>query len=130
MFGFELLMAPHAVAHFKLGMQLAGLDLPEKLREKWAYDFGSDERLGVCHEVRLLQKSRQDLSLCGWRAVGFPDLRSSSSIHSTVVVLRTWGRKRGADIVFRNCGLSGNAAFWGPNWNMSSLVRRAMVTFP
>ena len=25
-FGFELLMAPYAVAHFKLGMQLAGHD--------------------------------------------------------------------------------------------------------
>jgi predicted helicase len=29
LFGFELLMAPYAVAHFKLGMQLAGQDLPE-----------------------------------------------------------------------------------------------------
>jgi len=46
-FGFELLMAPYAVAHFKLAMQLAGLDLHEKQREIWAYDFASDERLGV-----------------------------------------------------------------------------------
>src|SRR6266700_5547240 len=28
LFGFELLMAPYAVAHLKLGMQLAALDLP------------------------------------------------------------------------------------------------------
>lgn len=48
LFGFELLMAPYAVAHFKLGMQLAGQDLPsDDLREKWAYDFAGQERLSV-----------------------------------------------------------------------------------
>jgi hypothetical protein len=46
-FGFELLMAPYAVAHFKLGMQLAGQDLTHAQRERWAYDFSGDERLGV-----------------------------------------------------------------------------------
>lgn len=46
-FGFELLMAPYAVAHFKLGMQLAAQDMEEPLRKKWAYDFSSDERLGI-----------------------------------------------------------------------------------
>src|SRR6266702_2428525 len=47
LFGFELLMAPYAVAHLKLGMQLAALDLPKDERSNWAYDFESDERLGV-----------------------------------------------------------------------------------
>jgi hypothetical protein len=48
LFGFELLMAPYAVAHFKLGMQLAGQDLEsDELRRRWAYDFGGDERLGI-----------------------------------------------------------------------------------
>ncbi len=47
LFGFELLMAPYAVAHFKLGLQLAGRDLPEDERAAWAYDFASGERLGV-----------------------------------------------------------------------------------
>jgi len=37
LFGFELLMAPYAVAHMKLGIQLADL----------GYDFGSEERLGI-----------------------------------------------------------------------------------
>ena len=32
LFGFELLMAPYAVAHLKLGMQLAGLDLEGRSR--------------------------------------------------------------------------------------------------
>ena len=36
-FGFELLMAPYAVAHLKLGMQL----------QQTGYQFGSDQRLGI-----------------------------------------------------------------------------------
>jgi len=47
LFGFELLMAPYAVAHFKLGMQLAGQDLDGKIRETWKYDFQSEDRLGI-----------------------------------------------------------------------------------
>lgn len=47
LFGFELLMAPYAVAHFKLSLQLAGRDLPEGLREQWAYYPAEGERLGV-----------------------------------------------------------------------------------
>ena len=48
-FGFEIMMAPYAVAHFKLALQLAGhdLDLPEEQREKWAYDFQADDRIQV-----------------------------------------------------------------------------------
>jgi predicted helicase len=46
-FGFELLMAPYAVAHFKLGMLLAGFDLPKEKQAIWQYDFSSDERLGI-----------------------------------------------------------------------------------
>ena len=37
LFGFELLVAPYAVAHLKLGLQLA----------ETGYDFRSDERLGI-----------------------------------------------------------------------------------
>ncbi len=48
LFGFELLMAPYAVAHLKLGMQLAGQDLPsDELRKNWAYDFEGNERLKI-----------------------------------------------------------------------------------
>jgi len=47
LFGFELLMAPYAVAHFKLSLQLAGRDLPDTLREQWAYHPADGERLGV-----------------------------------------------------------------------------------
>ena len=47
LFGFELLMAPYAVAHLKLGMQLAGQNLSEEARQDWRYDFGSSERLNI-----------------------------------------------------------------------------------
>jgi hypothetical protein len=46
-FGFEILMAPYAVAHFKLGMQLAGLDLTPEQRRTWTFDFAGAERLGI-----------------------------------------------------------------------------------
>ncbi len=45
--GFELLMAPYALAHLKLGMHLAGLDLSEAERKNWSYDFQDQERLGL-----------------------------------------------------------------------------------
>ena len=45
--GFELLMGAYAVAHFKLGMQLAAQDLPSSERDEWAYDFSTGDRLGV-----------------------------------------------------------------------------------
>ena len=47
LFGFELLMAPYAVAHLKLGMQLAGHDISEDARHAWRYDFASTERLNI-----------------------------------------------------------------------------------
>lgn len=47
LFGFELLMAPYAVAHFKLGLELSARHLPELWREKWAYHFQANERLNI-----------------------------------------------------------------------------------
>lgn len=47
LFGFELLMAPYAIAHFKLSLQLAGRDLPEAQREQWAYYPAEGERLSI-----------------------------------------------------------------------------------
>ena len=47
LFGFELLMAPYAMSHLKLGMQLAAQDMPAENRADWSYKFDSNERLGV-----------------------------------------------------------------------------------
>jgi hypothetical protein len=46
LFGFELLMTPYAMAHLKLGMQLAAVDLPQAERAAWAYDFSTDGAVG------------------------------------------------------------------------------------
>ena len=35
------------MAHFKLGMFLAGLDLPKEQQKDWKYNFQGDERLGI-----------------------------------------------------------------------------------
>ncbi len=65
LFGFELLMAPYAVAHLKLGMQLAGQDLPDTEGPAWAYDFAADERLGVYLTNTLEEAARRSETLFG-----------------------------------------------------------------
>jgi hypothetical protein len=65
LFGFELLMAPYAVAHLKLGMQLAALDLPEEQRRDWAYEFAEGERLGVYLTNTLEEGARRSELLFG-----------------------------------------------------------------
>lgn len=60
LFGFELLMAPYAVAHLKLGMQLAGQDLPEGQRADWRYDFAADERLSL-YLTNTLEDPEQEI---------------------------------------------------------------------
>lgn len=47
LFGFELLMTPYAVAHFKLGLQLSGRDLMPLERPQWSYTAKRGERLGI-----------------------------------------------------------------------------------
>jgi len=47
LFGFELLMAPYLIAHLKLAMQLAALDMPEPERPAWAHHVEHDEHLNI-----------------------------------------------------------------------------------
>ncbi len=47
LFGFELLMAPYAIAHFKLGLALAAYDKEPLFRKEWAYAPHSGERLNI-----------------------------------------------------------------------------------
>ena len=65
LFGFELLMAPYAMSHLKLGMQLAAQDMPEESRSDWAYEFDSYERLGVYLTNSLEQAETQAVTLYG-----------------------------------------------------------------
>lgn len=65
LFSFELLMAPYAVAHLKLGMQLAAMDLPEDERSAWAYDFQGNERLGIYLTNTLEEAAKRSDVLMG-----------------------------------------------------------------
>jgi len=47
LFGFELMMAPYAIAHFKLSLQLAGRDLLELEEKGWKYEMEEGDRLGI-----------------------------------------------------------------------------------
>src|SRR5258706_3029086 len=62
--GYELLMAPYAIAHLELSRQLAALDLPEGERDAWAYHFENGERLNVyltnALEATAYEQRRED----------------------------------------------------------------------
>ena len=60
LFGFELIMAAYALAHLKLGMQFAALDMPEDDRAAWAYEFDGGERLGV-YLTNTLEKAERKI---------------------------------------------------------------------
>ena len=65
LFGFELLMAPYAMAHLKLGLQLAAQDLPAPQQPDWAYRFDGNERLAVYLTNALEQSPRQQPPMLG-----------------------------------------------------------------
>jgi predicted helicase len=90
-FGFELLMAPYAVAHFKLGMQLAGHDLAPAQREKWAYDFSGDERLGVYLTNTLEEAERKAETLFGPLRVITQEANAASEIKRNMPILAVIG---------------------------------------
>lgn len=70
LFGFELLMAPYAVAHLKLGLELAGQDLPEGEQAAYRYAFDADERLQVFLSNTLEEADREIADLFGpFRAI-------------------------------------------------------------
>jgi predicted helicase len=90
-FGFELLMAPYAVAHFKLGMQLAGHDLTPAQQEKWSYDFSGDERLGVYLTNTLEEAERRAETLFGPLRVITQEANAASDIKRNLPILAVVG---------------------------------------
>ena len=90
-FGFELLMAPYAVAHFKLGMQLAGHDMTPAQCEKWAYDFSGDERLGVYLTNTLEEAERKAETLFGPLRVISREANAALKIKSELPILAVIG---------------------------------------
>ncbi|MBD3256770.1 MAG: N-6 DNA methylase [Candidatus Lokiarchaeota archaeon] len=79
-FGFELLMAPYAVAHFKLALQLGGHDLPEPLREQWAYDFAADERLQIYLTNALERRIEEPPRLIGPTRIVTREAQAASDV--------------------------------------------------
>ena len=47
LFGFELLMAPYAVAHFKIGLELLAYHKEPLFRRVWAYEPRPNERVNI-----------------------------------------------------------------------------------
>lgn len=94
LFGFELLMAPYAVAHFKLGMQLAGQDLPsDALRKKWAYDFagGKQDRLKVYLTNTLEGIERAIPDLFGWYRIISDEANQAREIKRDLPIMVVMG---------------------------------------
>lgn len=102
LFGFELLVAPYAVAHLKLGMQLAGHDLPEDTRDRWAYDLASSERLNVYLTNTLEEAIRKSELLLGSYIA--EEANAAASIKRELPIL----------VVMGNPPYSGHSANTGP----------------
>ena len=90
-FGFELMMAPYAMAHLKLGMQLAAQDMPEEHRGSWAYDFGNDERLGVYLTNSLENAEQQAVGLFGPMRVITEEANAAAEIKRDLPIMVVLG---------------------------------------
>ena len=90
-FGFELMMAPYAMAHLKLGMQLAAQDMPEEHRADWAYDFGNDERLGVYLTNSLENAEQQAVGLFGPMRVITEEANAAAEIKRDLPIMVVLG---------------------------------------
>ena len=91
LFGFELIMAAYAMAHLKLGMQLSAQDIPEEDRQSWAYDFDSDERLGVYLTNTLEQAERQTIDLFGPMRIITEEANAASEIKRDLPIMVVLG---------------------------------------
>lgn len=91
LYGFELLMAPYAVAHFKLGLQLSGGDLSDTLRSKWAYDFSGNERLSVYLTNTLEQIEKRVETLLGQLRIISEEASSADHVKRNLPILAIVG---------------------------------------
>ena len=90
LFGFELLMAPYAVAHLKLGMQLAGQDLPAENRGDWAYGFSGGERLGV-YLTNSLEEGEMQVPMSGPYRIITDEANSAAQIKRDMPIMVVLG---------------------------------------
>ena len=90
LYGFELLMAPYAMAHLKLAMQLAAQDMPAESRSNWAYDFANNERLGV-YLTNSLEEGEMQVPLSGPYRVIAEEANSATAIKRDMPIMVVLG---------------------------------------
>ena len=90
LFGFELLMAPYAMSHLKLAMQLSAQDLPAENRDDWAYDFANSERLGV-YLTNSLEEGEMQVPLSGPYRVIAEEANSATEIKRDMPIMVVLG---------------------------------------
>jgi len=61
LFGFEILVIPYIIAHLKLAIQLAALDVPEPERQRWAYHFEGHEQPNI-YLTNTLEEVKETLT--------------------------------------------------------------------
>jgi len=129
LFGFELLMAPYAVAHLKLGMQLAAQDLPPEQRATWAYDFAGDERLGVYLTNTLEEAERHAEDLFGPLRVITEEANAAARIKRDMPIMVIIGNPPYSNFGMMNKGewISELIAEWRPQgerkWNPDDFMK-------
>jgi len=102
LYGFELLVAPYAVAHLKLGMQLAAQDLPKDERADWAYSPQEGSRLGIYLTNTLEEAVKKSELLLG--SFIAEEANAAADIKRTLPIL----------VVVGNPPYSGHSANKGP----------------
>ena len=90
LYGFELLMAPYALAHLKLAMQLAAQDLTAGSRAGWAYDLSNSERLGV-YLTNSLEEGEMQVPLSGPYRVITEEANSATEIKRDMPIMVVLG---------------------------------------
>jgi hypothetical protein len=111
LYGFELLMAPYAVAHFKLGLELAARDIEELWRDKWTYEFHPGERLNIFLTNTLDDAGHKFQTLLGPAGAISAEAQQAAAVKRDLPVL----------VVMGNPPYSGHSANHG-EW-ISGLVR-------
>ena len=117
LYGFELLMAPYAMAHLKLAMQLSGQDLPAESRADWTYKIASSERLGV-YLTNSLEEGEMQVPLSGPYRVIADEANSATEIKRDMPIM----------VVLGNPPYSGHSANKG-EW-ISKLIDDYKEGFP
>jgi len=89
LFGFEILMAPYAIAHLKLDLELEARDMTPLQREKWACDLSDIDRIGI-----YLTNTLDDAYFTFTKSLGsgflFDEVDAASSVkrdHPVMVVI-------------------------------------------